>query len=164
MTDEHSFDIVSRPDQQEIENALQMALKEITNRFDFKGSISNIEREGTDKIKFVSEDNFKLKNVLSIFEDKLAKRKIPVKFFEYGKVEESLGGNVKQTAAIKKGIPQERAKEINQMIKTSGLKVRSQIQGEELRVFAKKIDDLQAVMQKIKAANLPIALQFVNYR
>lgn len=164
MAQDHSFDIVSKPDFQEIDNAIQMAMKEISTRFDFKGSASKIEKEGNDKIKISSEDDFKLRSTIKVLEDKLVKRKIPLKFFEYGKPEESLGGNLKQFAAIKNGIPQDKAKEINQVIKSSGLKVRSQIQGDEIRVFAQKIDDLQAVMQKIKASNLPIVLQFVNYR
>ena len=146
-----------------MDNAIQMAMKEISTRFDFKGSISKIEKEGED-IKITSEDEYKLKSTIKIFEDKLVKRKVPLKFFEYGKFEESLGGNVKQIAKIKKGIPQDKAKQINQVIKSAGLKVRSQIQGDEIRVFAKKIDDLQSAMQAIKAANLPIVLQFVNYR
>lgn len=164
MAKDHSFDIVSKPNMQEVDNAIQMAMREIANRFDFKGSISKIEKEGADKIKLLSEDEFKLKNVVNIFQDKLVKRKIPLKFFEYGKVEEALGGQVKQTATIKNGIPQDKAKEITKFLKTTGLKVQTQIQGDEIRVSAKKIDDLQAAMQKLKAANLPIVLQFVNYR
>jgi hypothetical protein len=163
MADNHSFDIVSKPDLQEIDNAIQMAMKEILTRFDFKGSISKIEKEG-DKIKLLSEDNFKLKNVTNILEDKLTKRKVPLKFFEYGKAEEALGGHVKQLVTVKSGIPQERAKEINKRIKESGLKVQTQIQGDEIRVTAKKIDDLQAVIQNLKAADFPVVLQFVNYR
>jgi len=163
MVLDHSFDIVSKPDQQEIDNAIQMAMKEIANRFDFKGSISKIEKD-KDKIKLTADDEMKLKNVINILQDKLIKRKVPLKFFDYGKTEEALGGNMKQEVTIKQGIPQEKAKEINTLIKKSGLKVQSQIQGEEIRVFAKKIDDLQAVIQIIKAANLPIELQFANYR
>ncbi|MFA5839565.1 MAG: YajQ family cyclic di-GMP-binding protein [Candidatus Margulisiibacteriota bacterium] len=164
MAQDNSFDIVSKPNLSEIDNAIVMALKEINGRFDFKGSISNIEKEGTDKLKVVSEDEFKLKNVINIMNEKLAKRQVPLKFFEYGKLETSLGGGVKQLITIKQGIPQEQAKEINKLIKASGLKVQSQIQGDQIRVSGKKLDDLQAVMAKIKAANLPIALQFVNYR
>lgn len=163
MPQDHSFDIVSKPNYQEIDNSISMAMKEIANRFDFKGSISNITKEG-DKIKLVSEDEFKLKNVVAVLQDKLAKRQVPLKFFEYGKVEESLGGTVKQEVTIKQGIPQDRAKEITKLIKASGLKVQAQIQGDEIRVFGKKLDDLQATIQKIKAANLPIVLSFVNYR
>ncbi len=163
MAQDHSFDIVSKPNLQEIDNVIQMAMKEISTRFDFKGSISKIEKE-TDKIKLTSEDTFKLKSVVNILQDKLAKRKVPLKFFEYGKAEEALGGNVKQLVTIKQGIPQDKAKEITKLIKSSGLKVQANIQGDQIRISAKKIDDLQSVIQKIKAANLPIVLQFVNYR
>jgi len=163
MAQDHSFDIVSKPNLQEIDNAIQMAMKEISTRFDFKGSISKIEKvEG--KINLVSDDEFKLKNVVSVLQEKLARRQVPLKFFEYGKVEEALGGTVKQEVAIKQGIPQERAKEITKLIKASGLKVQAQIQGDEIRVSAKKIDDLQTAIQHIKAANLPIVLSFINYR
>jgi uncharacterized protein YajQ (UPF0234 family) len=163
MAKEHSFDIVSKPDLQEIDNAIQMAMKEITTRFDFKGSISKIEKEESN-IRLLSEDDFKLKNVANVLEDKLVKRKVNLKFFEYGKIEDAAGGNRKQLLTLKQGIPQDKAKEIVKLIKASGLKVQATIQGEQVRVSAKKIDDLQAVMQKIKAANLPTVLQFVNYR
>ena len=163
MPQDHSFDIVSKPNVQEIDNAIQMAMKEISTRFDFKGSVSKIEKEG-EKIKLISEDDFKLKNVSAILQEKLARRQVPFKFFEFGKVEEALAGTVKQDVTIKQGIPQEKAKEITKLIKASGLKVQAQIQGDEIRVSAKKIDDLQAAMQQVKAANLPIALSFVNYR
>jgi hypothetical protein len=163
MTKDHSFDIVSKPNLQEVDNAISMAMKEIANRFDFKGSISNITKEG-EKIKLVSEDEFKLKNVINVLQEKLARRQVPLKFFEYGKIEEALGGTVKQDVTIKQGIPQEKAKEITKLIKTSGLKVQAQIQGDEIRIFGKKLDDLQAAIQRIKAANLPIVLSFVNYR
>jgi len=163
MVQDHSFDIVSKPNLQEIDNAIQMAMKEISTRFDFKGSISKIEKvEG--KINLVSDDEFKLKNVVNVLQDKLAKRQVPLKFFEYGKVEEALGGTAKQEVVIKQGIPQEKAKEITKLIKTAGLKVQAQIQGDEIRVSAKKIDDLQTAIQHIKAANLPIVLSFINYR
>ncbi|MFA6431114.1 MAG: YajQ family cyclic di-GMP-binding protein [Candidatus Margulisiibacteriota bacterium] len=163
MPQDHSFDIVSKPDMQELDNAISMAVKEIATRFDFKGSISKIEKDA-EKIKLTSEDDFKLKNVQTILQEKFARRGISLKFFEYGKVEESLGGNVKQDITIKTGIVQEKAKEITKMIKESGLKVQAQIQGDQIRVVAKKIDDLQAIMQKLKTANLSIALQFANYR
>ena len=163
MVQDHSFDIVSKPNLLEMDNAIQMAMKEISNRFDFKGSISKIEKEA-ENIRLVSDDEFKLKNVVNVLQEKLAKRQLSLKFFEYGKIEESLGGNVKQLITVKQGIPQERAKEITKLIKNSGLKVQAQIQGDQIRVSASKIDDLQTVMQKLKAANLPIVLQFVNYR
>ncbi|MDD5593463.1 MAG: YajQ family cyclic di-GMP-binding protein [Candidatus Margulisbacteria bacterium] len=166
MPQDHSFDIVSKPNIQEVDNAISQAMKEISTRFDFKGSISSITKGGDkgDIIKLVSEDEFKLKNVATILTDKFARRQVPLKFFEFGKVDEALGGTVKQDVTIKQGIPQERAKEITKLIKASGLKVQAQIQGDEIRVSSKKLDDLQAVIAQIKAANLPIALSFVNYR
>ncbi len=163
MAQDHSFDIVSKPNMAEIDNAILMATKELVNRFDLKGTKSTIEKD-VNGIKVSSDDEFKLKTVVGILQDKLVKRKLPLKFFEYGPVEQGLGGTAKQTITIKQGIPQDRAKEINKLIKTSGLKVQSQIQGDEIRVFAAKIDDLQAVIQKLRAANLPIELQFINYR
>jgi len=163
MAQDHSFDIVSKPNIQEIENAIQMAMKEIATRFDFKGSISKIEKDGGN-LKITAEDEYKARSVANVLQDKLVKRKVPLKFLEYGKLEESLGGTVKQSITIKQGIPQEKAKEVTKLIKASGLKVQAQIQGDDIRVSAKKIDDLQTVMQKIKAANLPIELQFENYR
>ncbi len=163
MPQDHSFDIVSKPDLQEVDNAITMAMKELANRFDFKGSNSKIEKEA-ENLKLTSEDEYKLKNVAGILQDKLIKRKISLKFFEFGKIEESLGGQVKQIVTVKKGIPQEKAKEINKLIKELGVKVQSQIQGDEIRVFSKKLDDLQVVIQKLRSANLPLELQFINYR
>ena len=163
MADEHSFDVVSKPNIQELDNAIQMAMKEIATRFDFKGSISQISKEG-EKISLVSDDEFKLKNVVNILQDKLARRQVSVKFFDFGKVEESLGGAVKQTATIKIGIPQEKAKEITKLIKTTGLKVQAQIQGDQVRVSGKKLDDLQTVIQKLRSVDFNLPLQFLNYR
>lgn len=163
MADEHSFDIVSKPNLQELDNAIQMAMKEILTRFDFKGSVSKITKEG-EKINFVSEDEFKLKNVIGVLQDKLAKRQISIKFLEFGKAEEALGGTVKMQASIKIGIPQEKAKELVKMIKASGLKVQAAIQADQIRVSAKKIDDLQAIIQKLRSLDFPIPLQFINYR
>jgi cyclic-di-GMP-binding protein len=163
MPQDHSFDIVSKPNLQEVENAIQMAAKELANRFDFKGSISSITKEG-DKVKLVSEDEFKLKNVVSILQEKFTRRQIPLKFFEYGKIETALGGTVKQDITIKQGIPQEKAKEITKLIKTSGLKVQAQIQGDEVRVTSAKIDDLQAIIGKLKGTDFSLPLAFLNYR
>jgi len=163
MAQDHSFDIVSKPNLQEIDNAIQMAMKEISQRFDFKGSISKIEKEGQN-IKLISEDDFKLKNVFNVLEGKLIKRKVALKFFELGKIEDAASGHKKQLLTLKQGIPQDKAKEITKTIKNMGLKVQASIQGDQIRVSAKKIDDLQAVMQKLKAASLPVVLQFVNYR
>src|SRR3989338_9571904 len=118
MAQDHSFDIVSKPNIQEIENAIQMAMKEIATRFDFKGSISKIEKDGGN-LKITAEDEYKARSVANVLQDKLVKRKVPLKFLEYGKLEESLGGTVKQSITIKQGIPQEKAKEVTKLIKAS---------------------------------------------
>jgi len=163
MAQENSFDIVSKVEIQEVRNAIDQALKEIRQRFDFKGSISDISKEG-ENLDFVSDDEFKLRNVVDIFNNKLVKRMISPKFFDFGVVEPALGGAVKQTAKIKQGIPQDKAKEITLMIRNSKLKVQAQIQADQIRVSSKSKDDLQLVMQMLKKASLPIELQFTNYR
>ena len=163
MAQDHSFDIVSKPNLTEIDNAIQMAMKEIVNRFDFKGSISKIEKEG-ENIKLTGEDDFRIKSVNTVLQNKLVKRGIALKFFEYKNIEDAAGGHKKQLVVIKQGIPQEKAKEIVKLIKAMGVKVQASIQGEQIRVSGKKLDDLQIVIQKLKAANLPLVLQFVNYR
>jgi len=164
MAQDFSFDIVSKIDLQELDNAINMSMKEISQRFDFKGSVSDIKNEENKKLVIVSDDEFKLKNVIDILQGKLVKRGISLKFLDYGKVESSLGGSVKQDITLKQGIPQEKAKQINSLIKDKKLKVQPQIQGDQIRVSSKSKDELQTVMQMLRAANLDIELQFVNYR
>lgn len=163
MAQDHSFDIVSKPNLQEVDNAITMSLKEIGQRFDFKDSHTEITHEA-EKLVIKSIDDYKVKTAVGILQDKLIKRGVSLKFFEYSAVEQALGGTARQEAKIKQGIAQEQAKDINKRIKDMGVKVQSQIQGDQLRVSAKKIDDLQLVMQNLKKANLPIELQFTNYR
>ena len=162
---ENSFDIVSRVDMQEVTNAVQQAMKEIKQRFDFRGSKSNIELDyGKNEIAIVSDDEYKLKSVVDVLQGKLIKRKVPLESLNYGKIESALSGTVKQSVAIQQGIPTEKSKEIVKMIKSSKFKVQSEIQKDQLRVRAKKIDDLQSVMQLLKEKELGIHLEFVNYR
>lgn len=163
MAQDSSFDIVSKINLPELDNALHQTMAEIRQRFDFKGSISDIEKI-EDKLIVTSDDEFKLKNVLDIMQNKLIKRGISLKFLDYGKVESGLGGSAKQEIKLKNGIEQEKAKEIVKMIKGLNLKVQSQIQSDQIRVSAKSKDDLQAIMQNLRKANLDIELQFVNYR
>lgn len=163
MGNDSSFDIVSKIDMPELENSINMAMKEILQRFDFKGSISEIKREGEDVV-LVSEDEFKLKNVYDIFQNKLIKRGVSTKFFDFGKVEQALAGTVKQVLKVKNGIPQDKAKEIVKMIKDAKLKVQAQIQGDQIRVSSKSKDELQSVMQVLRKADFNIVLQFTNYR
>jgi uncharacterized protein YajQ (UPF0234 family) len=162
---EHSFDIVSKVDLQEVSNAIQQAMKEIGQRYDFKGSKSNIELDkGNSEITIVSDDDFKLKSVVDILESKLIKRKVPIKALSYGKVESALSGTVKQIVQLQQGIPTEKGKEIAKIIKGSKLRVQSEIQKDQLRVKAKKIDDLQSTITMLKEKDLGIHVDFVNYR
>ncbi|MFA5105139.1 MAG: YajQ family cyclic di-GMP-binding protein [Candidatus Margulisiibacteriota bacterium] len=163
MAKDSSFDVVSKINMPELDNALHQTMAEVRQRFDFKGSISEITMEG-ENLVVVSEDEFKLKNVTDIFQNKLIKRGVSLKFFEFGKIESSLGGAVKQTIKMKNGIETEKAKEIVKIIKDAKLKVQSQIQSDQVRVSGKNKDDLQLVIQILRKANLPIELQFVNYR
>jgi uncharacterized protein YajQ (UPF0234 family) len=163
MSSENSFDIVSQLDMQEMNNAIQQAEKEIENRFDFKGSKSSIAMEKEDLI-IVSDDEYKLQSVLDILQSKMVKRGISLKSLDYGKVEPASGGTVRQKVALKQGIDQDNAKKINILIRDSKLKVKSQIQSDQIRVSAKSRDDLQKVIQLLKQADLPLDLQFLNYR
>ncbi|MSS73903.1 MAG: YajQ family cyclic di-GMP-binding protein [Candidatus Latescibacteria bacterium] len=162
-TDTHFFDVVSKVDEQEIRNAVDQAQKEIRQRYDFKASKSSIELTN-DGLVLISDDEGKLKSVVDVLETKLVRRGISLKALEYGKVEPATGGTVRQAVQLKQGIDKENSKKITTLIKNSGLKAQAQVQDEQVRVTAKKIDDLQAIIQKIKEADLGIAVQFVNYR
>ena len=165
MADEHSFDIVSKVDLQEVLNAVQQAMKEISQRFDFKDSKSNIElNNDKNEIVIVSDDEYKLKSVIDIFQGKLVKRKVSLKSLIYGKIEPALSGTVKQVITLQQGIPTEKAKEIVKMIKDTKLKIQSEIQKDQVRVRAKKIDDLQSIISLLKEKDLGIHMEFVNYR
>lgn len=155
MSSENSFDIVSKLDMQELNNAVQQALREIDNRFDFKNSKSDIklEKEG---LIVTSDDEFKLQNVLDILITKMAKRGISLKHLNYGKVEPAAAATVRQKISLLQGIDQENAKKINILIRDSKLKVKSQIQGDQIRVSGKSRDDLQRVIQLLKQVDLPL--------
>lgn len=163
MAAESSFDIVSKVDIQELNNAINQAQKEIDTRFDFKGSKSSIELE-KEEVVLTSDDEFKLQNVVDILQSKLAKRGISLKNLEYGKVEPAAGSTVRQKLKLKQGIGQDIAKKINTLIRDTKLKVSSQIQGDQIRVTGKSRDDLQRIIQLLKQADLPLELQFINFR
>ncbi|CAG7624142.1 YajQ family cyclic di-GMP-binding protein [Paenibacillus allorhizosphaerae] len=163
MSSENSFDIVSKLDIQELTNAINQAEKEIATRFDFKGSKSSIALD-KEELVVVSDDDFKLQNVLDILQSKMAKRGISLKNLDYGKVEPAASGTVRQRIKVKQGIDQDNAKKINILIRDSKLKVKSQIQGDEIRVTGKSKDDLQQVMTLLRKADLPLELQFINFR
>lgn len=163
MSSENSFDIVSKIDMQELDNAINQAEKEIANRFDFKGSKSSISLE-KEQLVIISDDEFKLQNVIDILQSKMAKRGIPLKNLEFGKVEPAASATVRQKISLKQGIDQENAKKINTLIRDSKLKVKSQVQGDQIRVSGKSRDDLQKIIQELKQSDLAIELQFINFR
>lgn len=163
MSSESSFDIVSKMDMQELNNAINQAEKEISTRFDFKNSKSSIKLE-KEELVVISDDEFKLQNVLDILHSKMAKRGISLKNLEYGKVEGASSATVRQKIKLKQGIDQDNAKKINILIRDSKLKVKSQIQGDQVRVTGKSKDDLQEVIQLLRKADLPLELQFLNFR
>ena len=165
MAEEHSFDIVCEVDMQEVTNAVAQAVKEIGQRFDFKGSKSSIDLDkGKGVITLISDDEQKLKSVIDILQTKLVKRGVALKALGYGKVEKAAGGTARQAVTLQQGIPQEKAKEIVKIIKDMKLKASSEIQKDQVRVKAKKIDDLQAIMASLKEKDFGIHLQFSNYR
>lgn len=163
MSSENSFDIVSKVDLQELNNAVTQVEKEIATRFDFKGSKTKITVE-EQILTIVSDDDFKLKAVIDILISKMVKRNVPTKNLDYGKIEGASGGTVRQKITIRQGIDQEYAKKINVLIRDSKLKVKSIIQGDQLRVSGKSKDDLQKVMHLLRQADLQIDLQFTNFR
>ena len=165
MADEHSFDIVSRLDMQEVLNAQQQAVKEMSQRFDFKGSKSSIELDkAKGEITLLSDDEHKLKSVIDILQGKLIKRNVSLKSLGYGKVEPAAGAAVRQVVTLKQGIEMENAKGIVKLIKDTKLKVQSEIQKDQVRVRAKKIDDLQTVMKMLKEKDFDFYIEFINYR
>lgn len=160
-----SFDVVSEVDMAEVKNAVNQAMMEIRQRFDFKNSKSDIgleEKEG--QIVIVSDDEFKIKTVVDILQGKLVRRKVSPKALDYGNVEQAAGGTVRQTAKIQQGIPMEKAKEIVKFIKALGLKVQSQVMDDQVRVSGKKKDDLQNIIAALKEKDFGIHMTFANYR
>jgi uncharacterized protein YajQ (UPF0234 family) len=159
-----SFDIVVNCDLQEVDNAINMAQKEMAGRYDFKGSKSKIEWDKKEEITIVGDDDYKLKAVTEILQGKLIKRGISIKNLEYGKMESAFEGTQRQKIKLKMGIPAEKAKEINKLIKESKIKVQSAFQDEQVRVTGKKRDDLQEAMALVKKADLDLDVHFTNFR
>ena len=158
-----SFDIVSKIDMQEVDNAVNQTIKEIIQRYDFKGSKSEMTLE-TEGIKVLTEDDFRLKAIVDILQSKFLKRGLSLKSLQYGKVETASGSMVRQLITIQQGISKEKGKEIVAAIKESKLKVQAQIQDEQVRVTGKNIDDLQGVIQMLKGKDLGVEMQYLNFR
>lgn len=166
MAKECSFDIVSEFDKQELVNALDQTRRDITSRFDFKNSNSEIELEGDKTITIKTSDDMKLRNILDILQTKLVKRNLSIKILDPQTVESAFGGTVRQVFKLKKGLTQDLAKKIVAEIKDSKLKVQASIQGDQVRVVGKDKDDLQEVIQLLRKneEKYDAPLQFQNYR
>jgi len=163
MAKENSFDIVSKTDYAEVTNAINQSMKEVSQRFDFKGSKAAVEMLGKD-IVLTAEDETRLRNMNDIFQGKLVKRGISLKALDYQKVEPAAGGTVRQLVKIQQGIPIEKAKEVVKFIKDSKMKVQATIQGETVRISGKDRDTLQEVISALKAKDFGIDMTFDNYR
>jgi uncharacterized protein YajQ (UPF0234 family) len=162
---DNSFDVVSVVDMPEVLNAIQQARKEVQTRFDLKDSKSQIDLNEKDKkIVVQSVDDFKLKAVIDILQQKLAKRKVPLKNFMYGTITPAAGSTVRQEVTIQSGIPIEKCKEIVKTLKDSKIKVQGSIQGDLVRVSGKSRDLLQEAIQLLKSSDYGLDLQFTNYR
>jgi len=165
MAQQNTFDIVSQIDHAEVVNAINQALKEIQTRFDLKNTKSEIVLSEKDKkVTAHSSDDFKLKAVVDVFQQKLAKRKVPLKNFVYGPIQPAAGSTSRQEITIQSGLPVEKSKEIVKAIKDSKIKVQASIQGDLVRVSGKSRDQLQEVMQLLRQGDFGIELQFTNYR
>ncbi len=163
---DHSFDIVSEVNMQEIDNAVQQAKKELSQRFDFKGSESSIELDKTQKtVTLKTENEYRLKTLVDLLQTKCVKRNVSLKALKFETVETGMvGGSVKQVVTIQNGIPSDKAKEIVKSIKESKIKVQAQIQEDQVRVQSPKIDDLQSTIGYVKQKDFGIDLQFLNFR
>ncbi|MBI1951190.1 MAG: YajQ family cyclic di-GMP-binding protein [Acidobacteria bacterium] len=163
MASENSFDIVSKIDLQEVDNAVQQALKEIRQRYDFKGSIADIRRD-KEIVQLTADDEYKLTAVTEILMQKLAARRVPAKGLSFKPPEQATGGSLRQQVALQQGIPQDQAKEIVKILKVSGLKVQAAIQADQVRVKGRNKDDLQGAIKVLRDSALNIDMQFTNYR
>ncbi len=158
-----SFDVVSKVDEQELDNALNQTRKEIEGRFDFKNSKTTVDQT-KEKITITTDDELKLRNVVDILQSRANKRGIAIKAFDFGTIEPAAGNAVRQVVTVKSGIPKDKAKPLIEAIKAAKLKVTAQIQDEQIRVSSKSKDDLQKAQALLKAFDTDVPLQFTNYR
>ncbi len=165
MSQQNSFDIVSEVNLQEVDNAVNQARKEASQRYDFKGIHTTIDLDQKEKkLVITTGDEFHLKNLIDILQSKLIKRGVPLKALKYGSIEPATSGAVRQTVVLQVGIAKDDAKKIVKLIKDSKLKVQAQIMEDQVRVSGKNKDDLQVAISLIRSQDFPFALQFVNYR
>jgi uncharacterized protein YajQ (UPF0234 family) len=163
MPPECSFDIVSKLDMQEVDNAVQQTMKEIRTRYDFKGSVSEVTRTGGE-LTIHADDRFKLKSVVEILNQRLAKRSVSLKALKFNEPRDSSGGTVTQTVSLQEGINSDQAREVVRIIKGLKIKVQPTIMGDQLRVKGKNRDDLQDVIAQLREESLDFDIQFTNYR
>jgi cyclic-di-GMP-binding protein len=163
MASTSSFDIVSEFDRQELTNAVDQTMREVRTRYDLKSTPTEIE-QNTNELVVTTDSDFTLKAVTDILESRAIRRGLSLKIFDYQKQEDASGGKVRQVIKLQQGIPEETAKQISKQIRSDFKKVTAQIQGDSVRVSSKSKDDLQAVIQSMKEADYPIALQFTNFR
>ena len=163
MPKDNSFDIASKTDLNEVRNAIHQAMKEVHQRFDFKGSKSNIEL-AEHELVLTSEDEFKLRSLIEILEQKLVKRSVSLKALSYGKVESAAGSTVRQTVSIQQGIPIEKAREITKFIRDTKLRAQASIQADTVRVSSRDRDVLQKIIGLLREEDFGIDMHFVNYR
>ena len=163
MAKDCSFDVVSEVNMQEVDNAINQAVKEISQRFDFRGSKASITLE-EETIKVVADDDYKLQSVIDILQTKCIKRGVSIKNLDYGKVEAASQGTVRQLITVKKGISKEKGKDVVAAIKNMKLKVQAQIMDDQVRVYGKDKDELQKAIGNLKQQDFGIELQFVNFR
>ena len=164
MAGQNSFDIVSKINMQEVDNAVNQSMREVLTRFDFKGSRSRIQLEGKEKIFLIADDEFKLKSLNDIFQQKLVKRGVPLKNVIYEKVQSAANGTVVQEVILQSGLSSEKAKEVVKVIKLSKLRVQTAINGDQVRVSSKDRDSLQEVIKLLKSQDFDFDVQFSNYR
>ncbi|MFZ1910134.1 MAG: YajQ family cyclic di-GMP-binding protein [Burkholderiales bacterium] len=158
-----SFDIVSQVDRQEVKNAIEQANREVTNRFDFKGSDARVEQSELQLTVF-ADDEFKLGQVLDVLRGRLSKRNVDVRCLELGEVEKISGDKLKRPLTVRVGVAQEKAKSIVKLLKESKIKVQASIQGDAVRVSGGKKDDLQAAIQLVRQSVTDVPLQYINFR
>ena len=158
-----SFDIVSQVDRQEVKNAVEQTNKEVSNRFDFKGSVARVELSELVLTVF-ADDDFKLGQVLDVLRGRMTKRNIDIRSLELGAVEKISGDKVKRPVTVKVGVPQEKGKEIQKLVKEAKLKLAASIQGDAVRISGAKKDDLQAAIQLVRKSVTDLPLQFINFR
>mgnify|MGYP000225485528 CR=1 FL=1 len=163
MASTYSFDVVSEFDRQELVNAIDQTDREIKSRFDLKDTKTTIEL-GEEAIVINTDSEFTLDSVHTLMQTKAAKRNLSLKIFDYGKIESAGGSRIRQEIKLRKGISQEIAKQISKLIRDEFAKIQASIQGDTVRIIAKSKDDLQLVIQRLKQEDLPVALQFTNYR